>query len=159
MIARIITFGTRPMKLVCALAALFLCACGGGFQAAPKGDISSDRSAAFKSFMPGFADMGKVAKGDDAYRPKPFQELAARFKTDARIPFEHFQSDPQGNGDALPEIWTKPAEFAAARERFFAAADKLDAAAKSEKLDDIRTAYGETEASCKACHQSFRRPK
>ena len=86
---------------------------GGAGQAGGKGDISQNRTTAFKSFMPTFSSMGKVVKGDDAYDVEKFKALAASFKDEARAPFEYFQNDPQGNGDALPEIWAKPAEFKA----------------------------------------------
>ena len=43
----------KKTPFVPALAAVFiLCACGGGQPAQPKGPISEDRTAAFKSMMP-----------------------------------------------------------------------------------------------------------
>ena len=47
------------------LAALALTACGGntGGVGAPQGEISQNRTTAFKSFMPSFSSMGKVVKG------------------------------------------------------------------------------------------------
>ena len=44
------------------LAALALTACGGntGGVGAPQGEISQNRTTAFKSFMPSFSAMGKV---------------------------------------------------------------------------------------------------
>lgn len=132
---------------------------GGAGQAGGKGDISQNRTTAFKSFMPTFSSMGKVVKGDDAYDVEKFKALAASFKDEARAPFEYFQNDPQGNGDALPEIWAKPAEFKAEQDKFLAAVDKLNAAAQSGNLEEIKAAYGEAGASCKACHNGYRRPK
>lgn len=159
-----------------AMTSVLLAACGGNqsaqapanssaptaANAAPaggKGSISEDRSAAFKSFMPTFSKMRKMVTGDTAFEPEAFKAAAAQFAKEARVPFEHFQSDPNGNGDALPNIWSKPAEFKAEQDKFFAAVDKLNAAAQTGKLDDIKVAFGEAGNSCQACHDTYRRPK
>ena len=136
----------RKTPFVPALAAVFiLCACGGGQPAQPKGPISEDRTAAFKSMMPEFVSMRKMVKGDEAFSQGKFKE-----------PFEHFQSDPQGNGEALPAIWQNPGKFKAAEEKFRAAVEKLNEKAQGGNLEEIKAAYGEAAASCKACHDSFR---
>lgn len=124
-----------------------------------KGTISEDRSAAFKSFMPTFSQMRKMANGDLAFEPEAFKTAAAQFTKEARVPFEHFQSDPNGNGDALPNIWAKPDEFKAEQEKFFAAVDKLNTVAQTGKLDDIKVAFGDVVNSCQSCHDTYRRPK
>ncbi|MCG6504170.1 cytochrome c [Kingella sp. SNUBH-2017] len=146
--------------LIFALSALLLAACDGGAGAGgAKGPLSEERSIAFKTFMPGFSRMGKMAKGDEAYVPEQFEKLAQTFSSEAREPFEYFASDPEGNGDALPGIWQQPQQFKAEQDKFFAAVDELNAAAKSQKLDDIRAAYAKVEESCTSCHSSYRRPK
>ena len=88
-----------------------------------------------------------------------FQAATASFTKEAREPFEYFQNDPQGNGDALPAIWTNTADFAQKQTDFLNAVDKINAAAQAGNLEDIKIAYGEAAASCKACHESYRRPK
>lgn len=124
-----------------------------------KGDISESRTAAFKSFMPTFSTIRKMANGDQAFVADEMKAKAELFAKEAREPFEYFQNDPKGNGDALPAIWQKPAEFKAEQDKFLAAVDKLNAAAQTGKVDDIKAAVGEVGASCKSCHDSFRRPK
>ena len=71
------------------LAALALTACGGntGGVGAPQGEISQNRTTAFKSFMPSFSSMGKVVKGDEPYVPDAFKATAAQFVQEARAPF------------------------------------------------------------------------
>ena len=54
-----------------------------------------------------------------AFEPEAFKTKAAQFAKEAREPFEYFQNDPNGNGDALPVIWQKPAEFKAQQDKFF----------------------------------------
>ncbi|HFC5922045.1 TPA: cytochrome c, partial [Neisseria meningitidis] len=51
------------------------------------------------------------------------------------------------------------AKFEAEKTKFAAAVEKLNAAAQTGKLDEIKAAYGETGASCKSCHDSFRAPE
>ncbi|MDO4997810.1 MAG: cytochrome c [Neisseria sp.] len=141
--------------------ALSLAACGGagGGAAAGKGEISENRTTAFKSMMPEFASMGKMVKGDEAFDAEKFKAAAATFATNAQKPFAFFQNDPNGNGDALPVIWEKSAEFKAEQDKFLAAVEGLNQAAQTGNLAEIKTAYGEVGASCKACHDTFRRPK
>lgn len=141
--------------LAAVCAALALSACGGE-PAQPKGPISEDRSAAFKSMMPEFTAMGKMVKGEEAYQVKKFAQDAATFAESSKKPFEHFQSDPQGNGEALPAVWDKPAEFKAKQDEFRSAVEKLNAVAPNGNLEEIKAAYGEVGASCKACHKDFR---
>ena len=54
---------TRFLPVALAAVALTLTACGGsGAPSQPKGPISEDRTAAFKSMMPEFTRMGKRSK-------------------------------------------------------------------------------------------------
>lgn len=142
--------------------AFTLSACGNGGGAAAgggKGPISEERTTAFKSFMPTYSSMRKMANGDEAFDAESFKKLAASFVQEARVPFEHFQSDDKGNGDALPAVWEKAAEFKAEQDKFLAAVDNLNTAAQSGKLEDIKAAYDATSGSCKSCHDAFRKPK
>jgi len=72
---------------------------------------------------------------------------------------------PKGSGPeagktrALPEVWTKPAEFTAAQKMFSDRAPTLLAAAKTKDIDAVRRAYREVGASCKNCHDTFRSPE
>ena len=140
--------------------ALLLAACGGGdIPQQPKGEISESRTAAFKSMMPEFTRMGKMVKEEEPYEPEAFKQAAAAFAQNSKKPFELFQSDPDGNGRALPAVWADEAKFKAAETAFADAVNKLSAAAGTGRLDEIKAAYGEVGASCKACHDSFRAPE
>ncbi|EGV37953.1 cytochrome c, class II [Neisseria weaveri LMG 5135] len=103
--------------------------------------------------------MGKMVKGEEAYEVEKFKTAAAEFAVESKKPFEHFQKDEQGDGDTLPVTWEKTEQFKAEEEKFHAAVEKLNTAAQSGNLEDIKVAYGEVGASCKACHDTFRRPK
>ena len=142
-------------------ATMILTACGGGSApaASDKGQISENRTTAFKAMMPDFASMGKMVKGEEAYDVEKFKIHAASFAENAKKPFEFFQNDPQGNGDALPNIWEKPAEYQKEQDQFLVAVENLNVKAQTGNLEEIKVAYGEVGASCKACHDTYRRPK
>ena len=151
---------TRFLPVALATVALTLTACGGnGAPSQPKGPISEDRTAAFKSMMPEFTRMGKMVKDEEPYDVEKFKQAAATFAENSKKPFTLFESDPQGNGRALPAIWTDKATFKAEEKKFAAAVEKLNAAAQTGKLEEIKVAYGETGASCKSCHDTFRGPE
>ena len=146
--------------LAAVLTAGILTACGGCAGAgSAKGPISEERTTAFKTMMPEYSSMGKMVKGDETYNVDQFKAAAATFSENARKPFDHFASDPQGNGDSLPSVWEKPAEFNAERDKFLAAVDDLNAKAQAGNLEEIKVAYGNVGASCKSCHDAFRKPK
>lgn len=125
-----------------------------------KGIHSQERSTAFKSMMPNFSTMGKIVKGEEPYHPEPFKQMAAAFAAESQEPFKHFTQDANGEtGDALPNIWTDAAGFAAAEKAFHEAVAKLNAAAQTGDLAQIKVAYGEVGGNCKSCHDTYRRPK
>ena len=149
----------RFLRLPAVAALAALAACGASEPEAAKGPISEARTTAFKSMMPNFSSMGKMVKGDEPYDVEKFKTAAAVFAEESRKPFEYFQKDEQGDGDTLPATWEKPEEFAAAEAAFRAAVDNLNTKAQGGNLEEIKTAYGEVGANCKACHDAFRRPK
>ena len=150
------------MKPVSALlmlcAAIGLAACSG--TPVEKGPNSEARTAAFKKMMPDFTSMGKMVKDEEPYDVEKFKTAAASFDTLSKAPFEHFTSDGEGkDGDTLPNIWTDAAKFKAEEDKFHAAVAVLNEKAQAGNLADIKVAYGDVGASCKACHDTFRRPK
>ncbi|HEY6870292.1 MAG TPA: cytochrome c [Novosphingobium sp.] len=73
---------------------------------------------------------------------------------------------PKGTGaegnpksEALPVIWQKPADFAAANKKLVDAAKAYQAAAATGDLDQIKAAFGTLGGACKNCHDTFRKPR
>jgi cytochrome c556 len=64
-----------------------------------------------------------------------------------------------GKTRALPEIWTKTADFDAAMKMFADRAPKLLAAVKAKDAAAVQAAFKEVGGSCKNCHDSFRAPE
>ncbi|GAB4196733.1 MAG: hypothetical protein OHK0024_36200 [Thalassobaculales bacterium] len=72
----------------------------------------------------------------------------------ARIP-AWFPAGSTG-GNALPPVWEKPADFAAAAKRLEDAAAALEAALRSGGLDAAKAAAPAVGQSCGGCHGTFR---
>ena len=122
---------TRFLPVALATVVLTLSACGGsGAPSQPKGPISEDRTAAFKSMMPEVYPHGQNGQRRRALRRWEIQTSCSHFCWKQQKPFTLFESDPQGNGRALPAIWTDTATFKAEEEKFVAAVEKLNAAPK-----------------------------
>lgn len=73
------------------------------------------------------------------------------------------KSFPRGSGPtagvktaALPAIWEKPKEFAAARQKFLTASRAFNREAAGGDVAKIRTAFSALGATCKGCHDQFR---
>ena len=64
-----------------------------------------------------------------------------------------------GKTRALPEIWSKPAEFAAAQKMFEDRAPALVAAAKAKDVEAVGAAFKQLGGACKNCHDTFRSPE
>ena len=64
-----------------------------------------------------------------------------------------------GKTRALPEIWSKPDDFAAAAKMFEEKSAALLAAAKTKDVDAVNKAFRDAGGSCKNCHDTFRAPE
>ena len=78
-------------------------------------------------------------------------------ETLSHLPWAAFgEGTDKGDTKANPEIWKEAPKFKEAVDKFQAESVKLAAAAKTGKLDDLKTAFGNTAATCKGCHDTFR---
>ena len=72
---------------------------------------------------------------------------------------------PKGTGPeagktrALPEVWSKPADFTAAQKLFAEKVPALSAAVKAKDAEAVGKAFKEVGGSCKNCHDTFRAPE
>jgi cytochrome c556 len=72
---------------------------------------------------------------------------------------------PKGTGPeagktrAMPDIWSKPAEFTAAQKMFADKVPTLVAAVKAKDVDAVGAAFKDVGGSCKNCHDNFRAPE
>lgn len=115
-------------------------------------DYMKDIGANFKAIGDA-AKAGNVDKADATARATKINELAQ--KVGAWFP-PGTGPDSGVKTRALPEIWTKPAEFTAAVDKFKAETAKLVAAAQTGNAQAIAAQHAETGKSCGGCHNPFR---
>jgi len=154
----------NPAKLT--LAALLLPAAA---LALPALVEAAKPSPVFKLRHDNFEAMGRAMKGtfDEFKKPAPsipvIQANANALAAAAVKVKGHF---PKGTGpeagvktEALPAIWERPADFAAAADRLVNATKAFQLAAATGDLARIQPAAMAVGGSCKNCHDSFRKAK
>jgi len=105
-----------------------------------------------------FGRIGAMANGRVPFDAKVAAESAAIVETMSKLPWEGFVAGTdKGDTAALPAIWTEQAKFKEGSEKLQAATAQLAAAAKTGNLDSVKTAFGATAQTCKACHDAFRK--
>jgi cytochrome c556 len=121
-------------------------------------DAVKYRKAAFTVMAAHFGRLGAMANGR-----MPFDAKAAAANADvvsavAGLPWAAF-GDGTGVGDtrAKAEIWTDADKFKGGGQKMVEEIGKLNAAAKSGSLDQLKAAFGETAKTCKGCHDNFRK--
>ena len=60
---------------------------------------------------------------------------------------------------AKPEIWQKQDVFVQKARDYLAAAQAIDAAARSGDLNKVMAVHEKVDKACKACHDPFRAPE
>ena len=105
-----------------------------------------------------FSRVGAMASGRVPFDAKVAAENADLVATLAKLPWAAFpEGTDKGDTRAKPEIWKDADKFKEAADKLQAESLKLQAAAKTGNLDAIKTAFAATGASCKACHDNFRK--
>ncbi len=121
-------------------------------------DPVAARKDVFSQYKKTIGAMAKTIKGETPYNKDEFAKLAAHMDTLAQQPWQHFPAGSNtGKTDALPAIWSKPAEWKTAISNHQAETAKLKQVAASGDLDAIKAQFGATQKTCKACHDNFRK--
>jgi len=119
--------------------------------------VLTKRNALFKQFNRALAPMTLVANERSNYVKDEFLVYAQDLEKLSTKPWAYFPAD--GNyppTHARPVVWSRPAEFKDAQEKFQASVTQLVTAAHTGDLKQVQVAvYGVT-TSCKACHRNFR---
>jgi cytochrome c556 len=138
-----------------ALAALTLgAALPAAAQFAKPEDAIKYRQSALRVMGTHFGRIGAMVNGRvpfDAAAAQQNAEIATMMST---LPWQGFGAGTEG-GKAKPEIWKESAKFKELSDDMGKKMVALNAAAKTGNLDNIKTAFGATGASCKACHDAF----
>ena len=121
-------------------------------------DAVKYRQSAFQLMASHFGRMQPVVRGQVPYDKAAIKANVDLLKTLSALPGTAFGAGMTG-GAAKPEIWSDSAGFKKAMDNYQANLVKLSAAADAGDLDKLRAAFGDTGASCKACHDSYRAKK
>lgn len=99
--------------------------------------------------------LADVVRGNTPYNPAQVKQDVAVFQMLSGLPWQAFGPGTEG-GNARPDVWQDPAKFAEAAQNLQTNMQALAAAASTEDMAQLRSAFGNTANSCRACHDSFR---
>ena len=119
-------------------------------------DAIKYRQSVFTVMANSFGKIGAVVKGEAPYNKDEVAKNAAVVATLSTLPWQAFGPGTEG-GKAQSDIWSDNAKFKAASEKMQLAVANLNTAAQSGDLESIKKAFGEAGASCKNCHDDFRK--
>jgi cytochrome c556 len=121
-------------------------------------DAVKYRKAAFTVMATHFGRIGAMAQGK-----VPFDGAAAAANADlvvtmSKLPYAGFVEGTSGTEKGAPKanVWSERAKFDAAAKKMQDEVAKLAAAAKTNNLEQVKTAFGAAAGSCKSCHDDFR---
>jgi len=121
-------------------------------------DAIKYRKASFTVMSTHFVRLSAMANGRVPYDAKAAAENAEVVSALAKLPWAAFgDGTDKGETCAKPEIWKESAKFKEASDKMVAEMGKLNTAAKAGNLDALKAAFGPAAASCKACHDNFRK--
>jgi cytochrome c556 len=119
-------------------------------------DAIKYRTASFTVVGNHMGRLSAMAKGDKPFDAAAAQNSARIIESVSRLPWEAFvPNSATGDTRLKPEGLSNAADFKAAADKMQGETAKLVAAAGS--LDTLRTQLGAVGASCKGCHDKFRK--
>ena len=121
-------------------------------------DAIKYRKASFTVMGAHFSRVGAMANGRAPYDAIAAAENADIAAAMSKLPGAAFtEGSDKGETRAKPEIWKDSAKFKEAGDKMQAEFSKLAVAAKAGNVDALKTAFGPAAATCKACHDNFRK--
>ena len=121
-------------------------------------DAIKYRKASFTVMAAHFGRLGAMANGKLPYDGKAAVDNAELVTTMSKLPWAAFgEGTDKGETRAKPEIWKESAKYKEATDKMQAEIMKLNMAAKAGNVEALKAAFGPAAASCKACHDNFRK--
>lgn len=146
-------------RLIAALAATgaVLAAAPVHAQFAKPEDAIKYRQSALFVMGQNFSRVGAMASGRAPFDAKVAAESAAVVEYMSKLPWAAFgEGTDKGNTKAKADIWKESDKFRAAASKMQEEVAKLNAAAKTGNLDQIKATFGAAAQTCTACHDDFR---
>ena len=149
--------GARSLSVALAASLLAGAALPAQLQFTRAEDAVKYRQGALFVLAQHFARIGAMATGRTPYDPKAALEHAEVVASLSRLPLDGFAAGAEkAPARARPEVWTETARFREHNDRFVAESAKLVAAARTNSLDALKTAFSSTAGTCKSCHDAYR---
>ncbi len=148
----------KALACLAVAAALVALATPASAQFAKPEDAIKYRQGALTVMATHFGRIGAMVNGRVPFDAKVAAENAEIVANMAKLPWAAFGPGTEKGAipsRAKPEIWAEQAKFKDLSEKMMAEATKLTAAAKTGNADSLKTAFGATGASCKACHDNY----
>ena len=143
-----------PVALAAALCGV---AAPASAQFAKPEDAVKYRQSAMFIMAQHFGRVGAMANGRVPFDGKAAADNAEVVAEMAKLPWPGFgPGTDKLSQKAKAEIWTEPAKFKEGGDKLVAASNQLLAAAKTNNLDNLKKAFGDAAATCKACHDNYR---
>jgi cytochrome c556 len=121
-------------------------------------DAIKYRKASFTVMAAHFSRVGAMATGRVPYDAKAAAENADIAAAMSKLPWAAFpEGSDKGETRAKPEIWKDSAKFKEAADKMQAELSKVAVAAKAGNVDALKAAFGPASATCKGCHDTFRK--
>jgi cytochrome c556 len=147
----------KLLMLVTSVASIMM-ALPAAAQFAKPEDAVKYRKASFTVMAAHFSRVGAMASGRAPYDAKAAAENADIAAAMAKLPWAAFtEGSDKGETRAKPEIWKDSAKFKEAADKMQVEMGKLTVAAKAGNVDALKTAFGPAAATCKGCHDNFRK--
>ena len=144
------------LAAACALLAVGSAAAQTTLQFAKAEDAIQYRQSAFQVLKYRFGVLGPIVKGQAPYDKENVIKDVQILSEVAQLPWAGFVEGSEG-GNAKPNVWSDQTGFEEAREVFLTSLVPLQEAADGGNMDELRAAFAKTGASCKACHDAFRK--
>lgn len=121
-------------------------------------DAVKYRKGAFTVMAAHFGRIGAMAQGRAPYDAAAAIANAEIVEDMAKLPFAGLVEGTSGTEKGTPKatIWTERAKFDEGAKKLQDETVKLVAAAKTNNLDQLKTAFGNTAGTCKSCHDNYR---
>ena len=119
-------------------------------------DAIKYRQSVFTVMANSFSKIGAVVKGEAPYNKDEVAKNAAIVAMMSTLPWQAFGPGTEG-GKAESAVWSDNAKFKAAGEKMQLAVANLNTAAQSGDLESIKKAFGAAGATCKGCHDDFKK--
>ncbi len=148
----------KRLILAAAVAAGMLASLPAAAQFAKPEDAIKYRKAAFTVMASHFSRIGAMVNGKAPFDAKAAADHAQIVTMMSHLPYTAFiAGTDKGDTKAKAEIWAESDKFRAAASKMTDEVVKLNTAAKSGNLDQIKAAFGPVGQSCKSCHDQYRR--